>query len=87
MHQNVLVANGAAFFPGEGYPAMRLNFSHTPEEIQIGMKILGQLSSVYCERLKYRTPLHRAKRFPYAQRCRRLGYLSPFTGRGLESRF
>jgi DNA-binding transcriptional MocR family regulator len=50
MHQNVLVANGAAFFPGEGYPAMRLNFSHTPEEIQIGMKILGQLLAVLYEK-------------------------------------
>ncbi len=46
MHQNVLVANGAAFFPGGGYPAMRLNFSHTSEKIPIGMKILGQLSSL-----------------------------------------
>ncbi len=49
--QNVLVANGAAFFPGGGYPAMRLNFSHTPEEIQIGMKILGQLLKKFSLRL------------------------------------
>jgi len=42
--QNILVADGAAFFPGQqGYPAMRLNFSHTPEKIEQGISILGRL--------------------------------------------
>jgi DNA-binding transcriptional MocR family regulator len=42
--QNILVADGVAFFPGQqGYPAMRLNFSHTPEEIEQGISALGQL--------------------------------------------
>lgn len=41
--QNVLVANGAAFFPGRGYPAMRLNFSRPLEEIEHGIEILGRL--------------------------------------------
>lgn len=44
---NVLVANGAAFFPGRGYPAMRLNFSHTCDEIEVGVKILGNLLKKY----------------------------------------
>ncbi|MBW4678694.1 MAG: PLP-dependent aminotransferase family protein [Microcoleus vaginatus WJT46-NPBG5] len=42
--QNVLVTDGKAFFPDEqGYPAMRLNFSHTPEEIERGISVLGKL--------------------------------------------
>lgn len=41
--QNVLVADGAAFFPGGGYPAMRLNFCRTPEDIEQGIEILGGL--------------------------------------------
>jgi DNA-binding transcriptional MocR family regulator len=40
---NVLIADGAAFFPGKGYRAIRLNFSQTSENIEIGIKILGQL--------------------------------------------
>ncbi len=40
---NILVANGAAFFPGGGYPAMRLNFCQTPENIEQGIEILGRL--------------------------------------------
>jgi DNA-binding transcriptional MocR family regulator len=43
LFQKVLVANGTAFFPGRGYPAMRLNFSHSPEEIEQGIEILGRL--------------------------------------------
>lgn len=45
--QNILVANGAAFFPGVGYPAMRLNFSHNIEQIEIGIKTLGKLLKKY----------------------------------------
>lgn len=45
--QNILVANGAAFFPGVGYPAMRLNFSHNIEQIEIGIKTLGNLLKKY----------------------------------------
>ncbi len=45
--QNLLVANGAAFFPGRGYPAIRLNFSHQPEEIEKGIEILGRLLKKY----------------------------------------
>lgn len=44
---NVLIANGAVFFPGRGYPAMRLNFCHTPENIEQGIKIIGSLIQKY----------------------------------------
>lgn len=43
INQKILVANGAAFFPGKGYQAIRLNFCHTQEEIEQGIKILGCL--------------------------------------------
>ena len=43
LSQNVLVADGAAFFPRQqGYPAMRLNFSHASAEIELGISILGR---------------------------------------------
>lgn len=46
--QNILIAPGAAFFPGQqGYPAMRLNFSHSLEEIEQGISVLGQLLKRY----------------------------------------
>lgn len=42
--QGVLIANGAAFFPGhKGYPALRLNYSHSPEEIERGIAKVGEL--------------------------------------------
>ena len=42
--QNVVVADGAIFFPGQqGYPAMRLSFLHSPEDIEHGVKVLGNL--------------------------------------------
>lgn len=42
--QNILIATGAAFFPGhQGYSAMRLNFSHSLEEIDHGISVLGRL--------------------------------------------
>jgi DNA-binding transcriptional MocR family regulator len=32
------------FFPGQkGYNALRLNFSHSPETIDRGIKVLGKL--------------------------------------------
>lgn len=52
--QGVLVANGAAFFPGhKGYPALRLNYSHSPEEIETGLAIVGAL---LCRHLTSMTP-------------------------------
>lgn len=47
LSHNILVANGAVFFPGQGYPAMRLNFCHTPEDIEQGIEILGRLIKNY----------------------------------------
>ena len=42
--QKVLVGSGAAFFPkDQGYPAMRLNFSLPLEEVERGIKILGEI--------------------------------------------
>ncbi|NJL11270.1 MAG: PLP-dependent aminotransferase family protein [Calothrix sp. SM1_7_51] len=53
LSKNVLLANGMVFFPGGGYPAMRLNFSRSPEKIEQGIKIIGELlksqrCSIYC---------------------------------------
>jgi DNA-binding transcriptional MocR family regulator len=40
----VLIASGATFFPDQqGYPAMRLSFSHPPDVIEKGISILGML--------------------------------------------
>lgn len=48
LSQNILVAAGAAFFPGQqGYPAMRLNFSHSSEDIEQGISVLGELLKRY----------------------------------------
>ncbi|MBX9255974.1 PLP-dependent aminotransferase family protein [Desmonostoc muscorum CCALA 125] len=47
LSHNVLVASGAAFFLRQGYPAMRLNFCHTPEDIEHGIKVLGRLIKKY----------------------------------------
>jgi DNA-binding transcriptional MocR family regulator len=42
--EQVLVSAGSPFFPDQqGYPAMRLSFSHTPEDIERGVAILGRL--------------------------------------------
>ena len=42
--EKVLVYLGVAFFPGqEGYNALRLNFSHSPEVIEQGIAILGKI--------------------------------------------
>lgn len=46
--QKVLVACGSAFFPSQkGYPAMRLNFSHLPEDIDRGIAVLGTVIKGY----------------------------------------
>ncbi|MBW4636125.1 MAG: PLP-dependent aminotransferase family protein [Iphinoe sp. HA4291-MV1] len=54
--QSVLVACSSVFFPDkQGYPAMRLSFCLTPEEIEKGISILGKLLNKYlykrCERI------------------------------------
>ncbi|MFM7426679.1 MAG: PLP-dependent aminotransferase family protein [Elainella sp.] len=42
--QGVLIANAAAFFPGQkGYPALRLNYSHSPAQIESSIAIVGSL--------------------------------------------
>ncbi|MBW4537217.1 MAG: PLP-dependent aminotransferase family protein [Pleurocapsa minor HA4230-MV1] len=42
--ENVFVYPGMPFFPGKkGYNALRLNFSHSPETIDRGIKVLGKL--------------------------------------------
>lgn len=46
--QNVLVSCSSVFFPDkQGYPAMRLTFSLSPEEIEQGISILGKLLKKY----------------------------------------
>lgn len=42
--QRVLLGSGSAFFPtGQGYPALRLNFSLPPEETERGIRVLGEI--------------------------------------------
>lgn len=42
--QKVLIGSGAAFFPkNQGYPAMRLNFSLPPAEMERGIEILSKI--------------------------------------------
>ena len=49
LSRKVLVGRGAAFFPGHrGYPAMRLNFSLKPEDIDIGISEIGTLLQTHC---------------------------------------
>jgi DNA-binding transcriptional MocR family regulator len=44
LSHNILIANGALFFPDrQGYNALRLNFSHKPEVIERVISILGRL--------------------------------------------
>lgn len=44
LSQQVLIAEGTPFFPGEqGYPAMRLTFSHSPDKIERAISLLGKL--------------------------------------------
>lgn len=42
--QKVFIVPGSTFFPNQqGYPALRLNFSQSPEAIEQGIRILGDL--------------------------------------------
>ncbi len=42
--QKILVGSGATFFPTQqGYPALRLNFSLSPEQTERGVQILGNI--------------------------------------------
>jgi DNA-binding transcriptional MocR family regulator len=44
LSQGILIACGTVFFPDrKGYPAMRLNFSLLPEEIERGIAVVGEL--------------------------------------------
>ncbi len=44
LSHNILIANGALFFPdSQGYNALRLNFSHKPEVIDRVISVLGRL--------------------------------------------
>lgn len=44
LYHNVLVTCGSSFFPDQqGYPSMRLSYSHPPELIEKGIAILGKL--------------------------------------------
>ncbi|MBD1868124.1 PLP-dependent aminotransferase family protein [Cyanobacteria bacterium FACHB-471] len=46
--QKVLIISGSSFFPNQqGYPALRLNFSMLPEEIERGIAVLGKLLRKY----------------------------------------
>ncbi len=44
LSRGVFVAEGTPFFPGQqGYPALRLNFTLSPEQIERGISMLGEL--------------------------------------------
>ncbi|MCX7594254.1 MAG: hypothetical protein N2235_10910 [Fischerella sp.] len=48
LSQNVLIFSGSAFFPDKhGYPAMRLTFANSQEDIEKGIYILGNLLKKY----------------------------------------
>jgi DNA-binding transcriptional MocR family regulator len=48
LSQSVLIFCGSAFFPDkQGYPAMRLTFANSTEEIEQGISILGKLLKNY----------------------------------------
>ncbi|GAB1540939.1 PLP-dependent aminotransferase family protein [Scytonema sp. NUACC21] len=56
LSQKVLVTCHTVFFPDrQGYPAMRLTFTPSPEEIEQGVSVLGKLLKKYlhkgCERI------------------------------------
>lgn len=49
--QKVFIVSGSTFFPNQqGYPALRLNFSQSPEAIEQGIKILGDLLKTRLQR-------------------------------------
>ena len=46
--EKVLISSGSAFFADQqGYPALRLSFAQSPEDIQKGIEILGKLIKSY----------------------------------------
>lgn len=48
LSQQVLIGEGKPFFPDyQGYPAMRLNFSLSPERIERGISVLGSILKSY----------------------------------------
>jgi DNA-binding transcriptional MocR family regulator len=48
LSQNVLIFCGTAFFPDkQGYPAMRLTFANSPEDIEKGIYLLSNLLKKY----------------------------------------
>ncbi|WP_250122120.1 PLP-dependent aminotransferase family protein [Chroococcidiopsis sp. CCMEE 29] len=48
LSRGVFVAEGTPFFPGQqGYPALRLNFTLLPEQIERGIAVLGELLKDY----------------------------------------
>lgn len=63
--QNVLVSCGSAFFPSrKGYPAMGLTFSNSPEDINIGIAVLGKLLKSYISpQLTSKLPLSSSNHF------------------------
>ena len=54
LSRGVFVAEGTPFFPGQqGYPALRLNFTLSPEQIEQGIAILAELLQEYMAETKY----------------------------------
>lgn len=48
LERGVFIAEGSAFFPGlQGYPALRINFSASPEAIAQGIAIVGEIIGNY----------------------------------------
>lgn len=46
--RNVFIAEGTPFFPAQqGYPALRLNFTLSPEKIERGISVLGEVLREY----------------------------------------
>ncbi|WP_016879840.1 PLP-dependent aminotransferase family protein [Chlorogloeopsis fritschii PCC 9212] len=51
LSQNILIFCGSPFFPDkQGYPAMRLTFANSAEDIEKGISILGNLLKKYLSR-------------------------------------
>ncbi len=44
LSHNILIFGGSGFFPDkQGYPAMRLTFANSPQDIEQGISVLGKL--------------------------------------------
>lgn len=44
LSRKILIGDGTLFFPGQqGYAALRLNYSRSPEEIERGISVLGEI--------------------------------------------